>query len=78
MWGASSLNHFSNSKLVEMKTIEALFDDDTVDAVIVRSVGKPRWRSGRTSHPSGRGSMFDPLLKIYSYSFPRRYLNTPV
>ena len=35
MWGASSKNHFSNSKLVEMKTIEALFDDDTIDTVCV-------------------------------------------
>ena len=30
---------------------------------------KPRWRSGRTSHPSGRGTVFESLLRIYSYLF---------
>ena len=38
MWGASSENHFSNSELVEMKTIEALFDNDTIDMVYVHFV----------------------------------------
>ena len=38
MWEASSVNHFSNSKLVEMKTIEALFDNDTIDMVYVHFV----------------------------------------
>ena len=38
MWGASSDSHFSNSKLVEMKTIEALFDNDTIDTVHVHFV----------------------------------------
>ena len=37
---ASSVNHFSYSKLVGMKTIEALFNDDTIDTVYVRSVGE--------------------------------------
>ena len=37
---ASSVNHFSYSKLVGMKTIEALFDDNTIDTVYVRSVGE--------------------------------------
>ena len=32
------MNHFSNSELVEMKTIEALFDDDTIDTVHVHFV----------------------------------------
>ena len=40
MWGASSVNHFSYSKLVGMKTIEALFNDDAIDTVYVRSVGE--------------------------------------
>ena len=40
MWGASSVNHFSNSKFVGTKTIEALFNDDTIDTVYVRSVGE--------------------------------------
>ena len=38
--GASSVNHFSYNKLVGMKTIEALFDDNTIDTVYVRSVGE--------------------------------------
>ena len=38
MWEASSENHFSNSELVEIKTIEALFDDDTIDTVYVHFV----------------------------------------
>ena len=37
---ASSVNHFSYSKLVGMKTIETLFDDNTIDTVYVRSVGE--------------------------------------
>ena len=35
MWRASSVNHFSNSKLVGIKTLEALFDNDTIDMVYV-------------------------------------------
>ena len=42
MWGASSVDHFSNSKLVGMKTIEALFDDNTIDTVYARSVGEDK------------------------------------
>ena len=38
--GASNINHFSYGKLVGVKTIEALFDDDTIDTVYVRSVGE--------------------------------------
>ena len=38
--GASSINHFSYSKLVRIKTIETRFDDDTIDTVYVRSVGE--------------------------------------
>ena len=36
--GGIKRNHFSNSELVEVKTIEALFDDDTVDTVHVHFV----------------------------------------
>ena len=38
--GASSINHFSYSKLIGMKTIEALLDNDTIDTVYIRSVGE--------------------------------------
>ena len=40
--GASSINHFSYSKLVRKKTIEALFDNNTNDMVYVRSVDEDK------------------------------------
>ena len=42
--GTSSVNHFSYSKLVGMKTIEALFNDNIIDTVYVRSVGEDKDR----------------------------------
>ena len=40
--GASMVNHFSHSKLVGMKTIECLFEDDNFDTVCVRYAGEDK------------------------------------
>ena len=38
------INHFSYSKLVGMKTIECLFEDDSIDTVYVRYCGNEEYR----------------------------------
>ena len=51
------MNHFSYSKLVGMKTIECLFDDNSINTVYVRN------------HGTNNNQMFDCQMPMHMINF---------